>query len=403
MKTHNQFRNEHENMSIAVVGLGRAGLPLAAVIADAGIDVIGIDLDEKRCKQINAGHNPIPEEAGLETLIEKYGGNNLKASTKYADAKDCNFFIVIVPLFIDEDNNADFSLLEDAFRNVGKILKKEDCVVLETTVPPGTTETIVKLWLENESGLAVGDFYLAYSPERIMTGYSISRLKEFPKIIGGINAISGKKAYDVYIRFIGSLTMVSSAKLAEFVKVIEGCYRFTNIALANELYKIADELNLDFYEAQRAANHKYCHIHLPSTGVGGHCIPVYPWFLIRQMQKQQKTNYTVLLNASQRVNDDMIEFFAQRIIQLIKNISKPLKKVRVCITGITFRKGVKSIYKSRNIALARHLKTLGIDVYVYDDLYTPTEIEEMNLSYITPDKADIVFDPFTLKIDKLKQ
>jgi len=389
-------------MKIAVIGLGKAGLPLAAVIAEAGLDVIGVDLDEKRCKQINAGNNPIPEEAGLEKLIKKYGGKNLIATSKYTDAKDCTFFIVIVPLFIDEQNNADFSLLETAFRNVGTLLKKGDCVVLETTVPPGTTETMVRTWLEKESGLEVGDFYLAHSPERIMTGYSISRLKEFPKIIGGIDATSGKKAYEVYKRFIGSLSLVSSARVAEFVKVIEGCYRFTNIALANELFKIADELDLDFFEAQKAANHEFCHIHLPSTGVGGHCIPVYPWFLIKQMQKQKKDEYTTLLNASHKVNEEMIEFFANRIIQYCKKINKPLKKIRICITGVSFRKGVKSTYKSRNIALAKHLQNLGMDVYVSDELYSKQEIEQMNLSFLPSDEADVVFDPFTLIIEGLK-
>jgi len=389
-------------MKIAVIGLGKAGLPLAAVIAEAGLDVIGVDLDEKRCKQINAGNNPIPEEAGLEKLIKKYGGKNLIATSKYTDAKDCTFFIVIVPLFIDEQNNADFSLLETAFRNVGMLLKKGDCVVLETTVPPGTTETMVRTWLEKESGLEVGDFYLAHSPERIMTGYSISRLKEFPKIIGGVDATSGKKAYEVYKRFIGSLSLVSSARVAEFVKVIEGCYRFTNIALANELFKIADELDLDFFEAQKAANHEFCHIHLPSTGVGGHCIPVYPWFLIKQMQKQKKDEYTTLLNASHKVNEEMIEFFANRIIQYCKKINKPLKKIRICITGVSFRKGVKSTYKSRNIALAKHLQNIGMDVYVSDELYSKQEIEQMNLSFLPSDEADVVFDPFTLIIEGLK-
>jgi UDP-N-acetyl-D-mannosaminuronic acid dehydrogenase len=389
-------------MKIAVIGLGKAGLPLAAVIADAGLGVIGIDLDGERCRQINAGRNPIPEETGLDKLIKKYGGKKLVATSKYCDAKDCTFYIVIVPLFIDEQNNADFSLLETAFRNVGKLLKKSDCIVLETTVPPGTTETKVKTWLEQESGLNVGDFYLAYSPERIMTGYSISRLKEFPKIIGGVNATSGKKAYEVYKQFIGSLSMVSSARVAEFVKVIEGCYRFTNIALANELYKIADELDLDFFEAQKAANHEFCHIHLPSTGVGGHCIPVYPWFLIKQMRKQKKNSYTTVLTASHKVNEEMIEFFADRIIQECKNFDKPLQKIRICITGVSFRKGVKSIYKSRNIALAKHLKKLGMDVYVFDELYHKKEIEQMNLAFLSPKEADVLFDPFTLKLTILK-
>ncbi|WP_290901813.1 NAD(P)-binding domain-containing protein, partial [Ferroglobus sp.] len=206
-------------MKIAVVGLGKAGLPLAAVIADSGFEVVGIDLDEEKCGMINSGKNPIPEELGLDELIKKYGGKRLKATTDYGEAKDCRAYIVIVPLYLDADNNPDFSSLESAFRSIGRLLKKGDIVVLETTVPPFTTEKIVRSWLEEESGLKLGEFYLAYSPERIMTGYSISRLREFPKIIGGVDEESGRKAYELYKKFIPNLHLVSNARTAEFIKI----------------------------------------------------------------------------------------------------------------------------------------------------------------------------------------
>ncbi|HDN65087.1 MAG TPA: nucleotide sugar dehydrogenase, partial [Methanosarcinales archaeon] len=168
-------------MKIAVVGLGKAGLPLAAVIAESGLGVVGVDIDADRVSMINSGANPIPEESGLSELIKKHGGKNLVATSRYEDVKRRNVFIVIVPLFIDDDHSPDFRALESAFRNIGKILKKGDIVVLETTVPPGTTDTLVRGWLEEESGIGSGEFYLAHSPERIMTGHSISRLNEFPK------------------------------------------------------------------------------------------------------------------------------------------------------------------------------------------------------------------------------
>ena len=398
MNKKNMHPKKSKERSIAVIGLGKAGLPLAAVIANSDITVIGIDVDKKRCDTINNGINPIPEEEGLGELIKNFGGKTLVASTKYQDAEKCTFFIVIVPLFIDQNNEPDFTILENAFRNVGKVLKNGDCVVLETTVPPGTTETKVKNWLEEESGLHVGEFYLAYSPERIMTGVSISRLKEFPKIVGGIDQNSGKVAFDTYKQFIGNLSIVSTARVAEFVKVIEGCYRFTNIALANELFKIAEELHVDFYEARKYANHQYCDIHLPSTGVGGHCIPVYPWFLIKDMEKRNKQDITLMLLSSHRVNDGMIDFWVQRIIAYCKNVKKPLKEVKICIKGISFRKGVKSLYRSRNLALVKLLKENGLNVYVYDDLFTRDEIEQMNLSFSTPDMVDVVFDPFTFEL-----
>jgi UDP-N-acetyl-D-mannosaminuronic acid dehydrogenase len=385
-------------MRIGVIGLGMAGLPLACIAAEKGFHVVGVDVDERRCREINKGVNPIPEEPKLAKLLVKHGGENLVATSNFKDAKDCCFYIVIVPLFIDEKHSPDFTSLKNAITNLGKILKKGDCVVLETTVPPGTTETMVREWLEKASGLRLGEFYLAHSPERIMTGYSISRLKEFPKVIGGVNKESGQKAYDVYQRFIGNLTLVSSARVAEFVKVIEGCYRNTNIALANELFKIADELHIDFYEARNAANHRFCDIHLPSTGVGGHCIPVYPWFLINEMEKRKKNEDSLLLKTSTLVNDEMIYYWADKIIERCKSLDKPLEAVKICVKGISFRKGVKSLYYSRNLALVKLLQDKGLDVYASDPLLSQEEIEEMGLYFVHPSKADVVFDAFNVEV-----
>ena len=383
-------------MKISVIGLGRAGLPLASVIADSGFEVIGIDVDAKKCELINEGLNPIPEEIGLEDLVKKHGGKNLRATTRYGDATDCTMFIVIVPLFIDEDHNPDFSMLESAFRAVGKILKKEDMVVLETTVPPKTTETVIKKWLEEESGLKFGEFYLAHSPERIMTGYSISRLKEFPKVIGGVDEESGKRGFDLYKKFIPNMHMVSSTRVAEFIKLIEGCYRDVNIALANELFKIAQDLDIDFYEAREFANHEYCNIHLPSTGVGGHCIPLYPWFLIKDLERISKFGHARLLRASREINDEMVEFWSEKIVLECLKVDKPLNEIKICIKGITYREGVKQLYESRSLVLAKRLMERGLDVYVYDEMFPKEEIEEMGLRFSKPEDADVVFDCFRL-------
>ncbi|ADC66495.1 nucleotide sugar dehydrogenase [Ferroglobus placidus DSM 10642] len=385
-------------MKVAVVGLGKAGLPLAAVIAESGLEVVGVDLDEEKCKMINSGINPIPEEPGLDELIKKHGGKKLKATPNYEEAKDCKAYIVIVPLLLDENKNPDFSVLESAFRSIGKILKKGDLVVLETTVPPFTTENLVKRWLEDESGLELGDFYLAFSPERIMTGYSISRLREFPKVIGGVDEESGRKAYELYKKFVPNLHLVSNARTAEFIKIIEGCYRDANIALANELFKIAEEIGADFFESREKANHEFCHIHLPSTGVGGHCIPVYTWFLINEMEKGEKFEYVRLLRTAREINDEMINYWAEKIVMECMRVSKPLSEVKICIKGITFRKGVKEIYHSKNLALAKLLAEKGLDLGVWDELFTPEEVEKLGLKWREPEEADVVFDCFELKL-----
>lgn len=394
-KTTTQTKKER----IAVIGLGKAGLPLAAVIADSGFKVTGIDIDPERCRRINKGENPLSEEPGLDELIQKHGGKNLTTSTNYSDASQCTLFTVIVPLFLNKDNTPDFSALSAAFKGVAKVLKRGDTVVLETTVPPTTTETLVQNLLEEESHLKLGDFHLAFSPERIMTGFSISRLREFPKVIGGVDEKSGEQAFQIYRQFIPNLKQVSSARTAEFIKVIEGCYRDVNVALANELLQIADSLNIDFYEAREAANHKYCDIHLPSTGVGGHCIPVYPWFLIKEMEGKEKFSYAQLLRTSREVNDEMISFWAGKIIQKCLELNKPLAKIKICVNGLTYRKGVKETYHSRNLALAQLLAKKGLDTYAHDELLTPKEIEKFGLKPLQPSKADIIFDSFNLTIN----
>jgi UDP-N-acetyl-D-mannosaminuronic acid dehydrogenase len=381
---------------IAVIGLGNAGLPLAAVIADCGIAVMGVDINESRCLAINRGENPIAEEAGLEELLKRHGGRSLLATPRFQDAAGCRTFIVIVPVFVDASFNPDFAIMKSALESLGKILKKGDLVVLETTFPPKTTEDMAEKLLCRSSGLLPGEFYLAYSPERIMTGYSISRLREFPKVIGGRDEESGMVAYQVYKRFINNLHLVSSARVAEMIKVMEGCYRDVNIALANELFKICQDMEVDFFEARDKANHQFCHIHLPSTGVGGHCIPVYPWFLIKEMEKREHFSHCRLLRAGREINDEMIDYWAERILIQCLKIDKPLSSIKICIKGITYRAGVREFYHSRNLALAKLLEKKGMDVYVSDPILSREEVEGRGLRFIKPEEADLVFDPFAL-------
>ncbi|MGB7570141.1 MAG: nucleotide sugar dehydrogenase [Methanothrix sp.] len=388
---------QNYSAEIAVIGLGNAGLPLAAVIADCGIAVMGVDINEGRCQAINRGENPIAEEAGLEELLKRHGGKRLVATARFEEAAGCRTFIVIVPVFVDASYNPDFSIMQSALESLGHILKKGDLVVLETTFPPRTTEELAEKLLCRSSGLLPGDFFLAYSPERIMTGYSISRLREFPKVIGGRDEESGIVAYQVYKKFIKDLHLVSSARVAEMIKVMEGCYRDVNIALANELFKICQDLEVDFFEARDKANHQFCHIHLPSTGVGGHCIPVYPWFLIKEMEKRERFSNCRLLRAGREINDEMIVYWAERILAQCLKIDKPLSRIKICIKGITFRSGVKEFYHSRNLALVRLLAEKGLDVYISDPLLSEKDLQEKGLRFLDAEKADLIFDPFLLK------
>jgi UDP-N-acetyl-D-mannosaminuronic acid dehydrogenase len=359
-------------MKISVIGLGKAGLPLAAVIADSGIEVLGVDLDKKRVDMINKGINPLEEEPGLKELIKKYGGKTFNATNDAIDAaKRCAAHIVIVPLFIGENKKPDFSILKNAFESLSKGLKKNDVVVLETTVVVGTTENLVKEILEKGSGLKAGiDFYLAYSPERIMTGYSISRYREFPKLIGGINKESTEKAFQVYKKFSNPVR-VSSSRTAELAKISEGIYRDVNIALANELLKVCERYDIDFWEMRKAAQHEFCNIHEPGN-VGGHCIPVYPWFLINELD-------VPLIKTARILNDDMVNYY----IKKIENIIGKKSNGKVGIIGLSYREGVKEKAYSRSTALISLLKKKGYAVYGLDPLYTKDEIKkEFDADYL---------------------
>ena len=364
-------------MKISVIGLGKAGLPLAAVIADSGLNVIGVDIDKNKVDMINKGLNPLEEEPGLKELIKKHGNKKLKAeSNGVKAAKECSVHIVIVPLFIDKDKKPDFSILRKALENLAKGLKKNDVVVLETTVPFGTTENIAKGILEKGSGLKAGtDFYLAYSPERIMTGYSISRYKEFPKLIGGINAESTEKAFDVYKKFSNPIK-VANARTAELAKIAEGVYRDVNIALANELFKVSEHYGIDFWEMREAAKHQYSNILEPGN-VGGHCIPVYPWFLINEMN-------VPLIKLARDVNDNMINYYAKKI--------EEIGGKRVGIIGLSYREGVKEKAYSRSIDLIQLLKKKGYEVYGLDPLYSKEETEkEFDVNYLDDfKKIDVI-------------
>ncbi|PIN69389.1 GDP-mannose dehydrogenase [Candidatus Woesearchaeota archaeon CG11_big_fil_rev_8_21_14_0_20_43_8] len=345
-------------MKIAVIGLGKAGLPLAAVIAEAGIEVIGVDTDDKKVKLINSGGNPVPEEPGLSEILKKQGGKGIVATSDYGFAlKKCTMFIVIVPLFIDDNKKCDFSILDKAFSALAKGLKKGDLVVLETTVPPKTTEKHIRNLLEKNGMKAGEDFYLAYSPERIMTGYSISRYREFPKVVGGIDPESGKRAAEAYGQFCSDVKVVSDCRTAELVKVAEGVYRDVNIALANELSKVCEEYGVDFWEMRKHANHQFCHIHEPGS-VGGHCIPVYPWFLINNTD-------VPLIKFARDLNDDMIEHYISKLPAGIKKVG---------VVGFSYRAGVKETAYTRSIPLLRSLEKKGFDAYVYDPMYSTEEI-----------------------------
>jgi len=382
---------------INIIWLGKAWLPLAAHIARKWINVTWIDIDQKRCDLINNWWNPIPEEKWLAELLKKHWWKELFTTSHWSETKNGNVFIVIVPLFIDAHNNPDYSIVDIVSKSIWENLKKWDSIIFETTFPPTTTETRLKNIIEKYSKLKEWiDFYLGYSPERIMTWVSLSRFEEFPKVIGWVSKKSSDVVHNIYSKFIPNLNKVKNSKTAEYIKVIEGCYRDSNIALSNELYKIAEELNIDFYEAREFANHQFCNIHTPSTWVWWHCIPVYPHFLIKKMDETNKESYRTFLSTSRDVNEDMINYWAEKIVLKSLEINKPLKEVSILIKWITYRSWVKELYHSRNHALAKLLKAKWLNLFVYDEMYDEGELND--LWFKSWNSGDIEFDCFSLEL-----
>lgn len=382
----------HRTMKISVVGLGRAGLPLAAVIADAGLSVLGVDVNPDVVSKINSGVNPIVEEPGLSDLIEKHAGENLVATTDYSEIKSCSAHIIIVPLFLDKEHKPDFSILDSAFTEVGRNMKEGDLVVLETTVPPKTTETRVKDILEKESNLKAGEgFHLAYSPERIMTGYSISRYREFPKVVGGFTAACTDKAFELYSKFANPVK-ARDCRTAELVKVAEGVYRDVNISLANELYLVCEQLGVDFWEMREAANHAFCNIHEPGL-VGGHCIPVYPHFLINDYE-------VPLIEGARKLNEGMVSYYLTKFKEITE-------KGKVGVVGLSYREGVRETVHTMAHPLIKALKNEGYVVYGADPLFTPDEVRKYfkvePLSDWESMDAVIVLNKNTEYLDELKK
>ncbi len=365
-------------LTVSVFGLGKMGLPLALVFADKGANVIGVDVSSERVEQVNRGVNPFPWEPLVSELLDNaLRKGRFRATTDGVSAvKESDLVIIIVPV-VAGSQGIDLSAMNEAMKCVGRGLRKGVIVVTETTLPPGTTESYIPL-LEKLSGLRVGkDFGLAHAPERTMSGRVVKDITEsYPKVIGAINKETLEPLVGVYSTINSKgVVPVSSIKVAEATKVFEGVYRDVNIALANELALIGEELGFNAIEAIKAANTQpYCHIHKPGTGVGGHCIPVYPWFLIHLAGGTQR-----VIGVARRVNEEMPRHIALLTIKALNKAGKPARGARVIVLGLSYRGDVKEYMNTPSIPLVRELEEWGTRVEVEDPFYAPEELRKLGL------------------------
>lgn len=352
-------------MKVCVVGLGYIGLPTAALMACNGLKVVGVDIRDEIVEKLKLGIVSI-DEPGLASIVRDAISNGTLKPTTVCEPADA--FVIAVPTPVSHDyvpgksyKAADMTLVEAAALSVAGVLQRGNLVVLESTSPPGTTTGMVKNILEqnNKAGLKAGhDFYLAYSPERVMPTNIIAEMTNNDRVVGGIDAKSGRRAKDLYAHFVKGKIFETDSTTAEVVKLAENTYRDVNIALANELAKICQTVSADVWDVVRLANHHpRVHLHQPGPGVGGHCIAVDPWFFV-----EKSPDHATLINAARHVNDAQPEF----VVQWIDDLLTAHKVKLTAFLGLTYKADVDDTRESPAIEIVEKFRAMGRSLIVCD-------------------------------------
>ncbi|MBC7381852.1 MAG: nucleotide sugar dehydrogenase [Bacteroidia bacterium] len=367
-----------KNIKIGVIGLGYVGLPLAVELGKK-YPTIGFDIDEARVKELNDGYDRTKEMD--KDQLQDSGQLNL--SCKLDDLKSCNFYIVTVPTPIDHNKKPDLRPLISASTTIGKVLKKDDIVVYESTVYPGCTEEDCVPVLEKHSNLKYNvDFYCGYSPERIVPGDKERTLTKIRKITSGSTPEIAKIVDDLYASIIVAGTyQAASIRVAEAAKVIENCQRDLNISFVNELALIFDKMGIDTNDVIEAAGTKFNFIKYKPGLVGGHCISVDPYYLTSKAESLGY--YPQVIHSGRRINDNMAAFVANKVIKLLIQKSQPVKGAKVLVLGITFKENCPDLRNSKVIDVINEMKEFGCEVSCFDPNADKSEVmHEYNLSLI---------------------
>ncbi len=358
---------------IGVIGLGYVGLPLAVEFGKI-LDVVGFDINQSRIEELKRG-----VDKTLEVDAEELASaSKLKFSSNIEELRTVNHFIVTVPTPVDEYKTPDLTPLRKASETVGKVLKRGDIVIFESTVYPGCTEEDCVPVLEKFSGLKYNiDFFCGYSPERINPGDKQHRLPGIKKVTSGSNPEIAERVDQLYKKIIKAGThKASSIKVAEAAKVIENAQRDINIAFVNELSLIFEKMGIDTHEVLNAAGTKWNFLPYKPGLVGGHCIGVDPYYLTYKAESLGYHPQVIL--AGRRINDNMGAHIASRVIKLMTQNDLPVNKAKVLVLGITFKENCPDIRNSKVIDVIRELKSYGTDVEVYDP---QADVEEVKHEY----------------------
>src|SRR5512132_1476529 len=350
-------------MRVGVVGLGYVGLPLAVAFAEEGYDVIGLDADPRKVDALAAGTSYI-EDVPSGRLAALDG--QLIPTSRFPDLSSCEAVIICVPTPLTNYREPDLSYMVDAATSLAAVLQKDQLIVLESTTYPGTTRERLRPILE-ESGLAAGrDFHLAFSPERIDPGRTDYTIRTTPKVVGGLTDSCTESAVELYSRICDTVVEVSSPDAAELTKLLENIFRSVNIALVNELAMLCERLGIDIWEVVDAAASKpFGFMRFdPGPGMGGHCLPVDPFYL--SYKAREHDFYTEFIELAGKINQNQPHWCVRRVERSLNDAGKATNGAKVLLLGVSYKAGVGDIRESPALKIIRLLGDLGAEVSYHD-------------------------------------
>ena len=354
---------------LGVIGLGYVGLPLAVEFSRAGLEVLGIDTDPQRVRMVNDGKSYLPDIQSNE-LSSLVVGGRLRASTHYHHIRDLDCINICVPTPLRKTKDPDLSYIVSAVEEIGKYIDGGKLVILEITTHPGTTQEVVQPILE-ESGFTVGkEIFLAFSPERIDPGNQQYNTKNIPKVVGGVTPSCTELASTLYRQCIYAVFPVSSPKVAEMVKLLENTFRSVNIGLANEIALMCHKLDIDVWEVIEGAKTKPFGFmpFYPGPGLGGHCIPVDPFYL--SWKAKMNGFEPRFIELAGQINSRMPHFVAERVIDALNDAATSLRNSKIHIVGVAYKRDVNDIRESPALDVMKILKEKGAAIS-YTDPYVP--------------------------------
>ncbi len=379
-------------MSIGVVGLGYVGLPLVVAFAEAGEEVIAVDLDQRKVDSLIAGESYVEDISSdvLRAILPK-----VHATTHYAPLARTEAIIICVPTPLTDNREPDLRPLEASAESVSHVAQEGQLIVLESTTYPGTTRELLVPMIEQHSSLTVGvDLNVAFSPERVDPGRTDYTLKNTPKVIGGITETCADRAAELYGRVCDNIVRVSTPEAAEMTKLLENIFRSVNIALVNELSILADRMGIDIWEVVDAASTKpYGFMRFePGPGMGGHCLPVDPFYLTWRAREFQMS--TEFIELAGKINQQMPYHCVERIELALNDVAKPIKGSKIAILGVAYKGGIGDIRESPALRIIDVLAERGANV-VYHDEFVP-ELHKQGLTNTELDDALVDADAVVL-------